>query len=561
MNRFLVWVLLFPRPLWRLFGAEPDHLEAILKVKVISEARRPYRLGGSRTAFKGFRVVIQFLVSLFMGILYLLPLVILENLPLAMTVFYTLFGAILSFVLITDFSTVLFDTRDRYILFIRPVKDQTLFLSRALFIFIYLSQLVFPMALPAWILLFALHGPGFALYFLLPLLLLIFMVLFAVLGIYLLMVRWAGANRFKDLISYFQIAWTMLIIITGYFLPLVLDQEFFLNPDPGAFSWLVFLPTYWLAMTWVPLGVPAFLPGTAWTGILSLAMVLSIGILGLRSMTRRFIREMSQMDSQADRPSRTRSPGSSVGIWERMASRLHRHPESRAGFQLTWIQTSRSRTFKMKVYPMFGYVPVLFIYIIYSANRDNFSQALQGLSTGKSYLTLLYISGITVMQAVNYMIYSDHYKASWAFRLSPTERPGYFLAGAFTALWIKYFSLFFFLISLALVWIWGWPVLFDALLALINLLVFNLIILLYANRALPFSLMEQVQQSGARVFKSLASLLVPGFLALIHFLSFDMIWLKILFTLLSGIVLWMLWDSLLNLGWKALEPKPSKKNK
>src|SRR5690606_23946795 len=135
---------------------------------------------------------------------------------------------------------------------------------RALHIFIYLFQLVFPMSVPAWILLGALHGWGFALYFIFPLILLVFMVLFAVLGVYMLMMKLAGPSRFRDLISYFQIAWTMLIIITGYFLPLVLDQEFFLNPDPAQFTWLVYLPTYWLAMAWVPLGVPAFIPGSAW---------------------------------------------------------------------------------------------------------------------------------------------------------------------------------------------------------------------------------------------------------------------------------------------------------
>lgn len=562
MNRLFVWILLLPRFLWRAFGADPDHLEAILKVKLLNEARRPFTMGGmgSKKSIKGFRALIQFFVSLFMGIIYMLPLLILENLSLAMTFFYTLFGAILSFLLITDFSSVLFDNRDRYILYVRPVKDQTVFISRALFIFVYLFQLVFPMAIPAWILMIALHGTGFAVYFFLPLLLLIFIVLFTVLGIYLLLLKWAGPGRFRDWISYFQIAWTMIIIITGYFLPLVLDQEFFLNPDPAQFQWLSYLPTYWLAMTWVPLGVDAFLPGTAWLGLLSLGAVLVIGTLALRPMTRRFVRKMNEMDTeQGKRSPQTKAP-SNRRFAERVADFFHRRPEARAGFQLTWIQTGRSRTFRMKVFPMFGYVPVLFVYIIYSANKDNFAQAIQGLSTGKSYLTLLYISGLTVMQAVNYLIYSEHYKASWVYRLSPTQRPGYILAGAFTALWIKYFSLFYLLISIVLVWIWGWPILFDIGLALVNLLVYNLVVLLFANRALPFSQIEQLKESGGRVFKSLATLLVPGVLVLIHWLSFDMIWLKILFTVLSGIALWMLWDSLIRLPWSALEPRPSKKN-
>lgn len=564
MSRLLLWLLMRPKFLWRSMGADPDHLQAILKVKILTEGRRPLNLGGtkSRKSGKGFRAVIQFMISLFMGLLYMVPFLMVENLPLALSFFYTLFAAVLSFVLITDFSTVLFDLRDRYILFIRPIRDGTLFIARALHIFIYIFQLVLPMAIPSWVLIAFLHGPKYALYFPLPLFLLVFLVLFIVLGIYLLLIKLGGPRRFRDLISYFQIAWTMLIIIMGYFLPLFMDQKVFMNPEPQQFEWLVYLPFYWLAMTWVPLGVPAFLPGTAWLGLLSLISFVGLGILGIRVMGRRFIAAMSQMEVQAAPSSQTPKAKvftSSTQRFEWINRWLNRRPESRAGFQLAWIQTGRSRSFKMKVYPMFGYVPVLFLYIIYSSNRENFSEALSNLSLGRAYLSLLYISGLTVMSAVNYLIYSDHYKAAWVYQLSPSPNPGYILAGAFKALWIKFFLPYFLLITGVLVWIWGPLILFDAILAITNLLVFNLLILLYANRALPFSIMEQIQQSGERVFKSLATLLIPGFLGLVHFLSFDLIWLKILFTALSGILLWMLWDSLIHLKWTALIPKPSKK--
>ncbi|MGC4059189.1 MAG: hypothetical protein QM743_13890, partial [Chitinophagaceae bacterium] len=46
-----------------------------------------------------------------------------------------------------------------------------------------------------------------------------------------------------------------------------------------------------------------------------------------------------------------------------LADKFNKNPLSKAGFSIAWLQTDRSRNFKMRVYLTFGYVPVYFFFI------------------------------------------------------------------------------------------------------------------------------------------------------------------------------------------------------
>lgn len=205
MNRILLYLIMLPKGLYQSLGADPAQLRAILDVKLKLDDRKPVNFGRQRQQKKArrFSLILGMFIAFITGIIYIFPLLLMEDRLTALWTFFTMFLFLLSFTLISDFSTVLIDTRDKYIVLPRPVSDRTLFLSRVLHIFIYLFRIVLPMSLPGWIVLGLMDGWKAAVFFPLPLMLLVFTALFVVMGAYLLMLRAASAEKFKELLKLF----------------------------------------------------------------------------------------------------------------------------------------------------------------------------------------------------------------------------------------------------------------------------------------------------------------------------------------------------------------------
>ena len=101
------------------------------------------RRSGQNKARK-YSTLINTVVFVAMGFVYMLPLT--KSSPTGYFPAYLIFTflfSVITFMLITDFSNVLFDARDKYILFPRPVGDRTLVLARMLHVFIYPSFVLF----------------------------------------------------------------------------------------------------------------------------------------------------------------------------------------------------------------------------------------------------------------------------------------------------------------------------------------------------------------------------------------------------------------------------------
>ena len=217
---------------------------------------------------------------------------------------------------------------------------------------------------------------------------------------------------------------------------------------------------------------------------------------------------------------------------------------------LTWLQTSRSRSFKMRVYPSFAYVPVYFFYLLLMDDKP-FGDVWRELPQSHSFYILLYMSAFAMMQAMNYVNISEQYKAAWIYYSAPVETPGNLLTGSFKALWIKFFLPFITIIGVFVVYVWGPHAIIDVLLAAVNVTVFTACTARLNQRTLPFSVKEQMKSTGMKTFtRVLSSFLLIGILGFSHYLASVFWWLEVLFIILSAIFLWLVWDSLKNTSWK-----------
>ncbi len=85
---------------------------------------------------------------LFLGGVSLLLFLNFEILSTALALFLTIWVVILALTLISDFTDVLIDVRDNFILMPRPVNARILAVSRLLYIMIYLLRLLISFILP-----------------------------------------------------------------------------------------------------------------------------------------------------------------------------------------------------------------------------------------------------------------------------------------------------------------------------------------------------------------------------------------------------------------------------
>ena len=590
MNRLLLFLVMLPKGLWKALGADISQLRAILDAKLKVDDRKPFSMGPNKAVERKKKKktkntsLVTVLMSFFMGMIYIMPILITEkNAVVGLAMFYTIFVFFLTFMLITDFAKVIVDTKDKLILFPKPISDKTLMMSRILYISIYLFRFVIPMALPAWIVFGVIKGWVGALWFPFPLLFVVFIVLFVVNGLYILMLKLSKPGKFKETINYFQIGFSIVFFATYMIGSRMMDVDAIDTINIKAFDWARYFPTYWLAASWTWIDPNAkVLAGTKLLSILAVVFPVFSFWATFKWLAPSFSKQL--VASENDNVSIVTEEQLTVvkqdktkSFAYKIADKLNKNFISRAGFLMTWMMTSRSRTFKMRVYPTFAYVPVYFFYILLMSKKP-FIEVWQALPDSKSYVMLLYMSSFVIMQAVGFVSMSDHYKAAWVYYSSPVEKPGKVIVGGFKAMWVKFFLPYMIVIGCFVVYMWGTMAIIDVVLATINITVFMLAITITGNRVLPFSMKEQVKDSaGKTVVRVVSTLLLIGVFGLVHYLlpspnsSFSgddssgflnsimqlvpwMPWLvKMIFIILSSILLWLLFDSLKNTNWEQLK--------
>lgn len=559
MNKILLYLIMLPKGSWKRLGADVTQLKAILSVKLKMDDRKPLTMGRPQNNAKkkksNYASTLTFIIGLFVGVMYIFPLIMFQSEPyMGLFSFYTMLTVMLTFGLISDFSNVLIDTRDKLIIFPKPVNDRTIFLSRALHIFIYFFRSVFPMSVIPWIMWGVLHGWKGALWFPVPMLLLTFICLFLVMGCYMLLLKLSKPEKFKDIISYFQIVFSIILFTTFYFMPRLSESNIFEQFDIRTVEWIKYTPTYWLAACWYWVEPSAAkLQGTGWLSILAVFTPFIMLWVTVKFFAPSFIRKISAIDGvEVEAPKKNAKKVKSSKLYLTLGSVFNRTAASKAGFSLAWLQTARSRSFKLKVYPGFAYVFVYFFYIFLSGNVP-FDEVLERMADSKSHLLLLYMTSFVLLNTVTNINITEQYKASWIYYSSPMEKPGYVMGGAFKAMWVKYYMPFVIVVSAFVLYVWGIGAVIDIVLATTNVTVYVLVLMYFGNRHLPFSMPEQMKtKAGMAIIKVIAAMLFMGCMGAAHYFLYFM-WLKILLTLLSIAMLWTLWDSYINTSWKQLK--------
>jgi ABC-2 type transport system permease protein len=162
VNNVLLRIALLPGFLYERLGINTAQLKTIVSTKLLIDDRRPntFQQASNRHKQKNTtRATIgTMLISVFLGASFMAAFAISDNLITQLTFFYSMFIFMLASTLISDFTSVLIDVRDNYIILPRPVNDKTVVVARLLHIFIHICKIVLPMVLPGVITIIVYHG-------------------------------------------------------------------------------------------------------------------------------------------------------------------------------------------------------------------------------------------------------------------------------------------------------------------------------------------------------------------------------------------------------------------
>jgi ABC-2 type transport system permease protein len=555
---FLRFVSLF-YPVLARTGVDIFQLEEILRVKLLMDNRRPkamFAVKKSRETNGQQSLWLVNFVQILMGFLMGLLLMLNQMPYVGQTYYFLVFMVLMALTLISDFTTVLLDTRDQFILLPRPVNDRTIAVSRILHISIYVLRLALLQGLPALVIVGFLDGLLAVPVFFIQLLEATFLSIFLINIVYLLLMRSVSPQKFKDVISYFQIGFSVIIFAAYYLLPRLINVSVLGNIDLLTHWWAYLLPPVWIAAM-----NEVLLHASRSNYITSLLAILgfTVPLLGLwlvaKVLAPGFNRRLSVI-ATSDGNSNTIGKVKKARIFsliEKFSNLIASDPVENAGFRITWKLAARTREFKMKVYPAFAYVPIYFLYFALNGKGNNLNDRWDNLHAGHTYVLLIYLCTFILSSMIMHISMSEKYKSAWVYYALPIGAPGKILSGMYKAIISLYFLPYCLVLSIGIVAIWGPAAINDIILAFLISLIYGILMALFMVKGLPFSNPVVAKQGGGKMVTSLLILIFIGAIGFGHYMLMKWetaVWIAIIPALLVN---WVMFRSYKKRTWDDVE--------
>lgn len=559
MNKFFLYLVSLFNPVWRRLGVDLEQLRAILEVKLTMDDRRPSAYAQARQQKKkeikngSWGVV---LMSFVMGIFYLYAFFVTKDHFLQMLIWFSLFTMMMSTTLIADFTSVLIDVKDNFVILPKPVNDKTVVIARIMHILIHISKIVVPMMLPALVYLLLGVSVAAAIWFVVQAMLLCIFSIFIINSVYLVALQLTTPQKFKEILNWIQMILSVLLFGIVYLSPRLMRDVNLEEVKLADHAWLNLVPLTWFAGAWQAVADGIYTPQYLIFIALSFIVPFASLWLVIKVFAPSFNRKLAMLGgSGTDErlPEKTRAVAAGMPWYKRLARLLTSGSQERLSFELVWLVTGRSREFKLKVYPSLAYVVIYFIYFLFTGERTSAAEKWNHLPETKMFIFLIYSSSFAFITAISNLVYSDKYKSAWVYYAAPIGSPGPLLMGAFKASLVKFFVPFYLLLSAFSLWVWGIKIMPDLVLGFFNVIVINLAFAFIYLRKFPFSAELNVKQSAGTFIKGILILLVPGAIGVGHYFIAGYIWLVLIFGLLSFAALYLLYTKYRETGWAKLE--------
>ena len=506
-----------------LLGGDYRQVEAILRTKLSMDFRRsPSMFHASGKSDKTF--VFQLFILLIFGLFIALGFTSIQNLMLGLTIGFAIMMVMLGSSVITEFSSVLFDHRDNQILLVRPISNRSLLLSRLLHIQVYIGFMAVALGAIPSIMIAYKHGVIAFIVYWIAVGLCAWITLLLTSFFYILLSKVVSGERFKDIISYFQIFMAVMIFGGYQLMPRLMENDAIKNTTMDIHWWTYLIPPAWVAGF-----VDVFTTRTFSLEIIVLAilaLVVSVGgaIFLVRNMSGSFENVLSEGAAEK------------VAVEKKVESReKHRFKiydlfcvseTEKSGWKFSMAITKRDRKFKQAVYPSIGMIIVLAIVMV-KPDFSSFAATMQKLSENKNFFFFIFCCffGTT---ALTQLPYTDTPEGAWIFRALPIEKHGHILTGAIKAMLFKFLMPILILLFIATMSIWGLEKLQGLIIGSMMIILINLYTIIFMKMALPFTQVRDMQQKSANMARMFLLMFLMGITIGLVYLSLMMnVWISV----------------------------------
>jgi ABC-2 type transport system permease protein len=523
------------RPVFEKMGINYPVMREILALKLLMDGRRvPTVISGNTKRKSDKDEGNKFIKSLWIYILFgliLIPFIMLKsNYIFQMSLVFGIVMFLVTTSLISDFSSVLLDIRDRNIIGTKPVDRKTLSMAKTIHILIYMFFITAALTGPALITSFFIQGPIFFLLFLLMLILIDMFCIILTTLIYFLVLKYFDGEKLKDIINYIQIILSIAVTI-GYQLIgrmfNIVDLKIEFTPS----WWQYIIPPIWFSG---PFQILLKSDYNLYYVVFSLLAIILpvITLLIYLKLTPQFEKNLQKLSNNAE--SRKRGGRKSAILLSKL---LCQSSEEKIFFQFAMNMMSKERSFKLKVYPSLGFSIVFpFIFLFQLLNDSGLKD---NITKGRTYL-FIYFCGFMLPTLVMMMRYSESYKAAWIYKALPIGELNSAFKGTIKALITRLFLPIYIIEAFIFAAIYGVRIVPDLMAVFINMLIFIVLCFMLMDKCLPFTKnFEAVQQNnGGTVF---LLLLILAVLAGVHYISTYFkfgVFIFLCLVLIVNIILW-----------------------
>ncbi len=559
INAFLLSLFMKPAGFYKRLGVDITKLKSLLTCKLIMDDRQPFSFGQSRQKETKEPVNNSTWLALgvysLMGLLFIIFFFFGESPILHFTAFFSIYIVMLTLSLIIDFTRVLIDVRDNFIILPKPVNDRTFLVARILHIAIHISKMAIPLFLPAAIVVIIQHGIGGLAAFLLALLLATVFSIFLINATYLAILRFSKPEKFKSIINYLQIGFTILVYGGYQLLPRLINKSLLEKFDLNELPWINAVPSYWFASLWQMVTQPVWIPNLIIGSFLAIGMPVAGIYLVVKVFAPAFNQKLSLISGTSDNAPTLLSKGKKSLSWgDRISKWITSPGPEQMGFDLSWRMMLRSREFKMQVYPGIGYILVLLIVFMFQKNNLYASSFLINNPENRfGILVVLYSPALLIMAAASQLHLSQSWKASWIYQMSPAQKPGQIINGSIKAVIAQFMILPFLLIGISGISLNGVAMLPSLLLSAGMQTMMLYLVSLINNAYLPFS--QPITKSGGdgtSVANGILAMIIIGIIVFIHWGIFSNIWLVLTLAVVSLSITWLIHKRITNKPWRRI---------
>lgn len=529
-------------------GVDYKTMRRILNIKLIMDGRRTpsmLSMGKEDKERSGF---MNILLAYGIGGIFIMFFMFL-NFPIFVKMSFVL-GMILFMIMATmvsDFSTVLLDINDKSILLSKPVDLKTLNAAKLTHICIYLSTITLVFSGPSMILALIKYGIVPFLVFFTELFFISGLIVLVTSILYFIILLFSSGEKLKDIINYFQIFLSILMLISYQLIGRIFDisnLKLAVKPE----WWHFIIPSTWFA---APFGIVTGQNNSYNYYVLSL-MGIIVPILAfllyIKFVSPYFEKNLQKLSSSTLRKNnralkyrRINKLFSDLICWDKTESFF---------FRFTQIMISNERKLKLKIYPSLAYavfMPLVFLLNYVRGNRS-ISEAASMISSHKLYFTI-YISVAMLLPILTMISRSDNYNGAWIYKVLPLETPAPIFKGAFKGFVVKCIIPANLIISLIFLVLCGIKILPDIILILLNIILLSVFIANRSDKLLPFSKDFKFTQDNNTSMGILLMFLCGG-LAGIHYILGNFKFGITIGSIVTLIVIFIYWKNTYKISWR-----------